>query len=126
MKQFRWYRMRLRTIVLAAFFSLAFGSVAPAQEQAAAPSDGDFTTFVMVNVELQKLAEEYQPVFDKAGGDASKRAALEEELQGKSKEVLTKNNLTPEAYREIFKTVNSDPQLRAKALQMIQQERQKR
>jgi hypothetical protein len=105
---------------------LLSGSMAAAQNQGTALSDSDFTTFVIVNVELQKLGDEYQPAFNKAGEDPAKRAALEQEVQEKSKDVLAKNNLTPEGYRQIYKMVNADPALRAKALQLIQEEREKR
>ena len=124
MKQNRWRRMRLGTIGLVAAL-LIFGSMAAAQTDGVALSDSDFATFVMVNVELQNVSDEYQAAFGKAGDDPAKRAALEQEVQNKSKDVLAKNNLTAERYREIYKKVDADPGLRTKALQQIQQERQK-
>jgi hypothetical protein len=99
---------------------------AAAQDGGTSISEGDFATFVVVNVELQKLADEYQQAFTDAAEDPAKRAALEQQVQEKTKSILAKNNLTPDAYRQIYETVNSDPQLRAKALQWIERERQKR
>lgn len=125
MKEFRFYRMHLQVIVLAAFL-LSLSSMAAAQNQGAAISDSDFSTFVMVNVELQNLSDEYQAALNRPGEDPAKRAALEQEVQKKTEDVLAKNNMTPDGYRQIYKSVNSDPELRAKALQLIQQERQKR
>jgi hypothetical protein len=116
--------MPLQVVMLAASL-LGLSSMAAAQNQNAAVSDSDFGTFVMINVELQKLSEEYQPAFESAGGDAEKRAGLEQEVKRKTADVLAKNNMTPDGYRRIYKAVNSDPELRAKALQLIQQERHK-
>jgi hypothetical protein len=124
MKEFRWFRIPLQVLMLAAFF-LGLSSMTAAQNQGAAVSDGDLATFVTINVELQKLSAEYQPAFESAGADAGNRAALEQEVKKKTADVLAKNNMTPDTYRQIYKTVNSDPELRAKVLQLIQQERQK-
>jgi hypothetical protein len=125
MKEFLGGKMPLHVMILVAAL-LGWSPLAAAQNTAAAVSDSDFATFVMVNVELQKLSDEYQPALNQAGEEAGKRAALEQEMQKKAEEVLAKNNLTPDAYRQIYKTVNSDQELRAKALQMIQQEREQR
>ncbi len=125
MKRYRWYIMRVHTIALATAM-LVFASMAAAQNEGAALSDSDLALFVMINVELQKLAEEYQPALNEAGSDAAKRAALEQEIQKKAEVVLAKNNSTPDGYRQTYQIVNSNPELRAKALQLIQQEREKR
>jgi Domain of unknown function (DUF4168) len=124
MKQHRWPGMGLGAIALVTVM-LVFASIAAAQKDGVAVSDNDFATFVLVNVELQNVSDEFQAAFNQAGDDPAKRAALEQEVQVKSKDVLAKNNLTAERYREIYKTVNADPELRNKALQQIQQERQK-
>lgn len=124
MKEFRRPRMSLPAILFAGLFGL--NSMVLAQTQGAPLSDSDFTTFVMVNVELQKLSDEYEAAFNRAGEDPGKRAALQQEVEEKTKDVLAKNNLTPDGYRQIYKAVNADPQLRAKALQLIEQERKKR
>jgi hypothetical protein len=124
MKNYRRLGVRVYSIVIVGV--LAFGSVAAAQKGEVAVTDGEFATFVTVNVDLQSLSDEYQAAFDKAGEDAAKRAALQREVQEKSRDVLARHNLTAERYREIFEVVNSDPALRTKALQQIQQEREKR
>jgi hypothetical protein len=115
-------QLRRLAVKLVLGFLFTFGSIAGAAQL----SENDFRTFVLVNVELQNLSDEYGPAFDRSAGDAAKRAGLEREVQEKTLQVLAKNNLTPEAYRELYKTVNGDAELRAKALQAIQQERQKR
>ena len=125
MKYFMGRKMTLPTIVLAVCL-WGLSSVAAAQETGTYISEGDFASFVVINVELQELADEYQQPFTDAGDDPAKRAELEQEVQEKTKSILAKNNLKPERYREIYRTVNADPQLRDKALQMIEQERQKR
>jgi hypothetical protein len=99
-------------------------SITSAQSESAPLNDGDFSRFITVNVELQKLAEQYEPVFSAQGeDDPEKRATLQRELETKTRDVLTKNNLTPEGYREIYNTVNADPQLRTKALLAIEERR---
>jgi hypothetical protein len=119
-------QLRQLTVKLVLGFLFTFGSMAGAQVQAAELSESDFKTFVLVNVELQNLSDQYGPALDGSGDDAAKREGLQKEVQEKTLQVLAKNNLTPDAYQRLYKTVNGDPELRAKALQAIQQERQKR
>jgi hypothetical protein len=123
MKQLLWHRLRSAAPICAVFL-LVLGSMAAAQQQGTALDDREFATFVRINVELQDLSDEYQAAFEGAREDSGKRAALQQEIQEKSRDVLAKHDLTPDAYRQIYKTVNADPELRAKVLQAIQQERQ--
>jgi hypothetical protein len=125
MRDFKRQKISLPAVLLAICL-WGLSSVAAAQETGTYISEGDFASFVVINLELQELADEYQQPFTDAGDDPAKRAELEQEVQEKTKSILAKNNLTPERYREIYRTVNADPQLRDKALQMIEQERQKR
>jgi len=118
------YTMTVRAIIFLAGLLVA-SSIAAAENQDAKLTDGEFATFVTVNVDLQKLAEEYHPALNAAGEDAAKRAGLQQQLQKKTQDVLARNNLTPEAYRQIYETVNADPQLRTKALLAIEAGRQK-
>jgi len=119
------YTMTVRTIIFFLAGLLVASSIAAAQNQDAKLTDGEFATFVTVNVDLQKLAEEYHPALNAAGEDAAKRAGLQQQLQKKTQDVLARNNLTPEAYRQIYETVNADPPLRTKALLAIEAGRQK-
>jgi hypothetical protein len=111
-------------VTAAAFFLMAHGSVALAQNTAAL-SDAEFNKFVSVNVELQKLIAQYEGAVKAAGEDAAQRAAVESELKEKSHQVLAKNEVTPERYREIYKIVDADPELRTKALLQIEQQGRK-
>jgi hypothetical protein len=100
---------------------MALGPAALAQNTAAL-SDAEFNKFVSVNVELQKLIDEYEGALKAAAEDPAKRVTLESELKDKSHQVLAKNEVTPERYREIYKIVDADPELRTKALLEIEKQ----
>jgi hypothetical protein len=108
----------------AAILLLSFSSATLAQNQGAL-AEVEFGKFVTINVELHKLMEQYEPALNAANEDPGKRAALESELKSKTHEVLAKNEVTPERYREIYKIIDADPQLRTKAMLQIEEQRQK-
>lgn len=80
--------------------------------------------FARVYVEFEKIRDIYEPRLNKAQGDQDAQV-IQKEAGAKIDEALAKEGLTRETYSQIINTLNSDSELRAKAMQLIDEERKK-
>src|SRR5262245_18238311 len=78
-----------------------------------------------VYVEFEKIRDTYEPRLNKAQGDQEEAQVIQKEAGAKIDEALVKEGLTRETYSQIINTLNSDNELRAKAMQLIEEERKK-
>lgn len=81
-------------------------------------------SFARVYVEFEKIRDIYEPRLNKAQGDQDAQV-IQKEAGAKIDEALAKEGLTRETYSQIINTLNSDSELRAKAMQLIDEERKK-
>jgi hypothetical protein len=98
-----------------------------AQEPPKQESKIDMTqlrAFARVYVEFEKIRDAYQPRLNSAQHD-EQGAAIQKEAGVKIDEALAKQGLTRENYSQIINTLNTDSELRAKAMQLIDEERKK-
>jgi Domain of unknown function (DUF4168) len=80
--------------------------------------------FARVYVEFERIRDTYQPRLNNAQGN-EEGAAIQKEAGVKIDEVLAKEGLTRESYSQIVNTLNTDSELRARAMQLIDEERKK-
>lgn len=85
-------------------------------------SDQEFKAFAKVYVAYHKLQRVYGPSLRNAR-DSKEREKVQQEANSKLEKLLDKQGLTPEAYNRIFASVNSNDELRKKALELINEER---
>jgi len=81
-------------------------------------------SFARVYVEFEKIRDTYEPRLNKAQGD-QETEAIQTEAKVKIDEALAKEGLSRETYSQIINTLNTDSELRAKAMQLIDEERKK-
>jgi uncharacterized protein DUF4168 len=81
-------------------------------------------TFAKVYVEFEKIRDTYEPRLSNAKGD-QEAEAIQKEARVKIDEALAKEGLSRETYSQIINTLNTDSELRAKAMQLIDEERKK-
>ena len=99
----------------------------PKQTSPAEPtnvSDKDLRAFVKAYVEYQKIRQNYEPKMNNTR-DEKEKQRIQREGDDKVKQALEKQGLTPQAYNKLFVAVNGNPQLRQKALALINDERKK-
>jgi Domain of unknown function (DUF4168) len=99
----------------------------PKQASPAEPtnvSDKDLRAFVKAYVEYQKIRQNYEPKMNNTK-DEKEKQKIQREGDDKVKQALEKQGLTPQAYNRLFVAVNGNPQLRQKALTLINDERKK-
>jgi uncharacterized protein DUF4168 len=87
-------------------------------------SDKDLRAFVKAYVEYQKIRQNYEPKMNNTR-DEKEKQKIQREGDDKVKQALEKQGLTPQAYNRLFSAVNGNPQLRQKALALINDERKK-
>src|SRR5262245_37726290 len=80
--------------------------------------------FVRVYVEFEKIRDTYEPRLSKAQGEQEAQV-IQKEAGAKVDEALAKEGLSRETYSQILNTLNADNELRAKAMQLIDEERKK-
>lgn len=117
-----------------ALFALIAGSaVSPflkavfAQEPPKQESKMDTTqlrAFAKVYVEFERIRDTYQPRLSNAHGD-EEGAAIQKEAGAKIDEALAKEGLTRQSYSQIINMLNTDSELRTRAMQLIDEERKK-
>lgn len=100
---------------------------APKQGSAVEPSqvsDKELRAFAKAYVEYHKIRQNYEP---KLSGtkDEKEKLKIQREGDDKVKQALEKQGLSPQTYNRLFVAVNNNPQLRQKALAMIDDERKK-
>ena len=81
-------------------------------------------SFVRVYVEFEKIRDTYEPRLSKAQGEQEAQD-IQKEAGAKVDEALAKEGLSRETYSQILNTLNADNELRAKAMQLIDEERKK-
>ena len=81
-------------------------------------------SFARVYVEFEKIRDTYEPRLNKAQGDQEAQV-IQKEAGAKVDEALAKEGLSRETYSQIINTLNADNELRAKAMQLIDEERKK-
>src|ERR1700747_545822 len=81
-------------------------------------------SFARVYVEFEKIRDTYEPRLNKAQGD-QETEAIQKEAKVKIDKALPKEGLSRETYSQIINTLNTDSELRAKAMQLIDEERKK-
>jgi signal recognition particle GTPase len=87
-------------------------------------SDQQLKAFAKAYVELRKILQEYEAPLSSAQ-DSQEQQKLQQEAKSKIEETLEKEGLNVQAYERIFTMVNSNGELRAKALRLINEERKR-
>lgn len=88
----------------------------------ASVSDRELQAFAKVYTRYHQLRESYGSRMAQTA-DVNEKARLESQGNAEVKALLETQGLTVAKYNQILATLNSDPALRQKALQLVQQER---
>jgi hypothetical protein len=104
------------------FVKTIFAQEPPKQQSKIDPTQ--LKSFARVYVEFEKIRDTYEPRLNKAQGD-QETEAIQKEAGAKIDEALAKEGLSRETYSQIINTLNTDSELRAKAMQLIDEERKK-
>jgi Domain of unknown function (DUF4168) len=104
------------------FVTTSFAQEVPNQQSKIDPTQ--LKSFARVYVEFEKIRDTYEPRLNKAQGD-QETEAIQKEAKVKIDEALAKEGLSRETYSQIVNTLNTDSELRAKAMQLIDEERKK-
>ncbi|HEX4990337.1 MAG TPA: DUF4168 domain-containing protein [Candidatus Binatia bacterium] len=107
---------------LSPFVTTSFAQEVPNQQSKIDPTQ--LKSFARVYVEFEKIRDTYEPRLNKAQGD-QETEAIQKEAKVKIDEALAKEGLSRETYSQIINTLNTDSELRAKAMQLIDEERKK-
>src|SRR5262245_20622857 len=94
----------------------------PSQQSKIDPTQ--LKTFARVYVEFEKIRDTYEPRLSKAQGEQEAQV-IQKEAGAKVDEALAKEGMSRETYSQILNTLNADNELRAKAMQLIDEERKK-
>jgi hypothetical protein len=81
-------------------------------------------SFARAYVQVEKIRDAYEPLLSKAQGDQEAQV-IQKEAGAKIDEALAKEGLSRENYTQMINTLNADSELRAKAMQLIDEERKK-
>jgi hypothetical protein len=87
-------------------------------------SDKELRAFAKAYVEYHKIRQNYEPKMNNMR-DEKEKLKIQREGDDKVKQALEKQGLTPQGYNRLFAAVNGNPQLRQKALTLIDDERKK-
>jgi predicted ATPase with chaperone activity len=87
-------------------------------------SDKELRAFAKAYVEYQRIRQSYEPKMNNTR-DEKEKLKIQREGDDKVKQALEKQGLTPQGYNRLFAAVNGNPQLRQKALTLIDEERKK-
>lgn len=104
------------------FLKTIFAQEPPRQQSKIDPTQ--LKSFARVYVEFEKIRDTYEPRLNKAQGDQEAQV-IQKEAGAKIDEALAKEGLSREIYSQIINTLNTDSELRAKAMQLIDEERKK-
>jgi hypothetical protein len=105
---------------LSPFVTTSFAQEVPNQQSKIDPTQ--LKSFARVYVEFEKIRDTYEPRLNKAQGD-QETEAIQKEAKVKIDEALAKEGLSRETYSQIINTLNTDSELRAKAMQLIEKEK---
>jgi hypothetical protein len=125
--RFRWSILALLLSINLLAASTWSADAPPRQPSRAEPtnvSDKDLRAFVKAYVEYQKIRQNYEPKMNNTR-DEKEKQRIQREGDDKVKQALERQGLTPQAYNRLFTAVNGNPQLRQKALALINDERKK-
>ena len=113
--------MILAVLIMFPITTRAFSQETPSQVNI----DPDtLKSFARVYVQFEKIRDTYLPRI-KSAQNVRETDDIEKEARARIAEVLKKEGLTPESYSHIVKEINADVELRAKAMQLIDEERKK-
>jgi Domain of unknown function (DUF4168) len=87
-------------------------------------SDAELRAFVKAYVDNQKIRQQYEPSLTD-NKDPQKSQQLQDQANAELKKSLAKQNLTIEKYNSIYNQINSDEELRKKALKLVEEERKR-
>jgi hypothetical protein len=104
------------------FLKTIFAQEPPRQQSKIDPTQ--LKSFARVYVEFEKIRDTYEPRLNKAQGDQEAQV-IQKEAGAKIDEALAKEGLSREIYSQIINTLNTDSELRAKAMLLIDEERKK-
>ena len=93
-------------------------------DQQTTVSDADLRAFVKAYVDNQKIRQQYEPSL-KDSTDSQKDQQIQDQANAELKKSLAKQNLTVEKYNAIYNQINSDEELRKKALKLVEEERKR-
>jgi hypothetical protein len=119
--------MKVVIVLLGGLMTSPMTKPVSAQEAPSADSNIDTTklqSFARVYVEFEKIRETYLPRL-KTAQSVQETDDIQKEARLRIDEALKKEGMTPESYSQIISTLNNDGELRAKALQLIDEERKK-
>jgi hypothetical protein len=104
------------------FLKTIFAQEPPKQQSKIDPTQ--LKSFARVYVEFEKIRDTYEPRLNKAQGDQEAQV-IQKEAGAKIDEALAKEGLSREIYSQIINTLNTDSELRARAMLLIDEERKK-
>ena len=118
-------------LALGLLIALLYGAaVATAVEAPAKPSDAsglsdkELKAFAKAYVDYQKIRRTYAPALEQAK-DPARKKQNEQEANAKIKRSLDAQGLSVTRYNQIFAQVNSNPPLRKRVLQQVEEERRR-
>jgi len=113
--------MILAVLIMSPITTRVFSQETPSQVNI---DPDQLKSFARVYVQFEKIRDIYLPRI-KSAQNARETDGIEKEARARIAEVLKKEGLTPESYSHIVKEINADVGLRAKAMQLIDEERKK-
>ena len=87
-------------------------------------SDKELKAFAKAYVDYQKIRQSYAPALEQAK-DPARKKQIEQEANAKIKRSLDAQGLSVARYNQIFAQVNSNPPLRKKVLEQVEEERRR-
>jgi GTP1/Obg family GTP-binding protein len=81
-------------------------------------------SFARVYVEFEKIRDIYLPRLKNAQ-TVQETNDIEKEARARIEEALRREDLTPESYSQIINKLNTDVELRTKAMQLVDEQRKK-
>jgi len=114
--------MILAVLIMSPITKRVFSQETPSQVSNIDPDK--LKSFARVYVQFEKIRDTYLPRI-KSAQNARETDDIEKEARARIAEALKKEGLTPESYSHIVKEINADVELRAKAMQLIDEERKK-
>jgi hypothetical protein len=118
-------------LALGLLIAILYGAgVVTAVEAPAKPSDAsglsdkELKAFAKAYVDYQKIRRTYAPALEQAN-DPVRKKQIEQEANAKIKRSLDAQGLSVTRYNQIFAQVNSNPPLRKRVLQQVEEERRR-
>lgn len=119
-------KLGLSLLILILFgAAVATAAEAPAKpNDASSLSDKELKAFAKAYVDYQNIRRTYAPALEQTK-DPARKKEIEQEANGKIKRSLDAQGLSVARYNQIFAQVNSNPPLRKKVLQQVEEERKR-